>query len=493
MLNFLAHDGSMPDELSGWMEDFVSEAFGTSFDPEEIQDAEEVSRRAKRLWDRSGFSEPVRNVVRSSFEQAELMSMEAASNKIENLAKTMSNLLEVREGGVSLDVEKVQALIRSLSEDSSTLASLRKDVEERVREAAKEVGSHVKKAESKSRKQLAKSLEKFFKEGRSIAAESRELVKQQRLSEEKAIAERRESFRDDAPLKTFGKLLGFLAKIPVNHGSKVVVGETDILWDPANPVVVLAENERDKLNSLLKRILKETNKLVELANEAFESDIRILVHELEAGIQGEFQATGDSIKQAVDKHTKNAGINLDFQLPKLPRFDVDVQVKHIVESSVDEEKLNEERTRQVRRDSVGGKLKRGLGSLFGQSDWGYDTQTYFVEKTNLRLDLGQMRESLLQEVHESFSGLESNVNKYLKEDLGSRLDGYFKELDVRVRQIQGDLARSMGDRGKEKAVLSEFLARLKKMKSKSGNVASEAATLVNQIQGKVRLVRSTSP
>lgn len=497
-LSHLAHENSLPEELTGWMEDFVNEAFGTSVDPEELQDSEEVKRRAMRLWERSNFQNPIDAVVRSSCEQAELMSMEAAGNKMERLAKTLSNLLEVREGGLSVDVGKVQALIRSLSDDSSRLSALRVEVEKRVNDAAKSVGQKVKQEETRSRKKLTESLEKFFSEGRSIVESARKEAKQERKLEELALQQARENFRQGAILPTFGSWLdGVTSLIGARRVAPLAQALTENmqerLWNPEKPVVEVPEKDRAKLNSLLRGVLKETSKLTETANESFTSSVSILLKALEEGIGREFESTGNAIKEAVEKHTKVAGIKVDFQLPRLPRFDSDVQVQHIVDSAVNEREEEEQRTRMVERKSVGGKVKRFAGRLFGQSDWGYDTESYTVTKTTLILDLGDLRTKLIQSVQESFAGLGETATRYIREDLKEKLGEYFQKLDEQVKQLQGDLARSLGDRKKEQASLAAFMARLKQMKSRSSSVVSETATLVNQLRDQVNSSKAAVP
>lgn len=116
-----------------WVADFAKEAFGASFEDSELEEIEEVSRSANKLWKKSRFSTLLENVILAAQKNAAWYAIKSAASKTEHYAEKLENFLNIREISLSISAKTLQNEIESIKVDYEKIISCENDTKEKVK------------------------------------------------------------------------------------------------------------------------------------------------------------------------------------------------------------------------------------------------------------------------------------------------------------------------------------------------------------------------
>lgn len=424
----LQKDCSLPDVTThGWVEDFYKIIDGTWEKGEPIEyGKDELLNRAKKLWKKSKFEEPLNVVIRNAHAQSSLLLLGAAVEKLWDGAKKIHNLIDVREGGLRVAAKNLQETLDAIKIDidkTKTAESNAKNESEKIFGNVRErINSCFKGAEKNS----LKSLKVYFSTGKvPVGEEKKSEFSRRKINKdgEKDFDCGRRKLEFDDKIKQFeliSKIGNSLEKIVVDADAKLRYDIDEFL-----------KGFQDSFNEKIVIEVKEI--LGDLINRLSKNDFD-LVLELPAN-------------------------NLDFG------FDA-TELMAAVSGGAREENRNYLRD----DDGILASLKRGIGLLF-DADWGkteYSVQVYIV-------DFDIIDKSIRSKFKVVMDHYSSRISDEIETRLKENIDKFFGKFKEQIENVRGDLLQAQQDQqrsGEEQEALSTALQRIKK-KSRDCHVDSK--------------------
>ncbi|MGN6234323.1 MAG: dynamin family protein [Trinickia sp.] len=324
--------GWQAGQKESWVDTFGDKAFGLRYS-KFINDREEVAAACKDLWARSRFDAPLVNAVRYSHNNAARMAIQAAVAKLGEIAgedgdtaRGIGAMLNLRLQGLDLDAEQIERLIADLNAKLKSLGSRKAKVGKKLDDLVNEVRDNMK-----------TSLKGLTKEVKTKIKAAFEANAQQPEGEPSAIGKGRKS-RDAELVLEVQDVMEF----GVEAEAQVYLGR-------------IADEFKDYLEGRAEALFEDLNNVLEDSRKEFTA--------LRTMIQKDISE--------FEEHAAEAGLDgLKISVPKASRLSISVDAGdgggHLLKDK------SYTTTRYRDQDGFFAKVKRGVGSLFRQDDWGRD-------------------------------------------------------------------------------------------------------------------------
>ena len=116
-----------PDNIT-WIDDFSKLVLSPLDSPEKLQNLEFSLEVAGVIWQRSLFSLPIENIIKSAHEKAALISLEAAASKLVYYSKHASEHFQIKSTSLGMDIDNLNVSITSLINDINSLDVVKKSI-----------------------------------------------------------------------------------------------------------------------------------------------------------------------------------------------------------------------------------------------------------------------------------------------------------------------------------------------------------------------------
>lgn len=393
-----------------WIRDFAEEAFGRRWE-KYIDDPQEVKDGADELWQESGFSVPLEQVIIDAHQNAALEALRSATSKLSHAAQNAGDFFKASVGALSRDAKALQKNIDSLRQDIDSINQVEADTEKQLKLALDAMKKSIRVDASAVEKKINVELDSYLIEGRRIQKEEAEKLPRlgTKLTKKKQYKDKKEK---ESPVEKSNDL----DKQSDFDGVEVKDG-----------IVNLAN--KDKSNDFIRKI---------------EKSIQYIFQAAEIGIQGCIENGTTQFNQELDRQRTHSleriqesaqknldGFNIEIHLPKPKPISLDTSVAGILTNAV------QEKTKQVTRHKRKSNAWGWLCEKFGTDDWGWES--YKSNQDYYEVDLNLIRESSQQGVNNLFESAQVALDNDVYPQLHIGVEDFFKVFRKKIEHIRADL------------------------------------------------------
>lgn len=453
--NEIERSGTLKTNES-WVKDFAEEAFGRRW-KKIIDDPQEVKEGADDLWQESGFSVPLEQVIIEAHQNAALEALRSATSKLSHTAKNAGDFFKANVGALSKDAKALQRNIDNLQQDIDSINQVEVDTEKQLKHALDAMKKDIHSGANAIEEKINKKLNDYLTEGKS---------KEQKVADKKKEDEKNEKNRNVVPAlagvsKVFSEAIGKgtrkNSKPKDSKQNRVLEGR-----EVKDDVVTFNKLEgEDGANNFRSNI---------------EESIRHLLQTAEHGIQGCIERGVAGFNQDLDRQRTNSleriqesaqknldGFDIEIRLPQPKTISLDTSVAGILKNAV------QEKTKQVTHRKRQSGAWGTVCSWFGTDDWGWES--YQKNEDYYEVDLALIKKSSQQAVKNLFESAQVALDKDVYPPLQGGVEDFFKVFREKIEHIRGDLMS-----GIEKHRLDE--AQKKNILNHSTQMARETSSLV---------------
>lgn len=421
----IAINGKLPDpEKEPWVSYFAVKAFGELWDADDINDHDSVMRSAEKLWKKSGFHDPMENVIRAAHTNAALLSVDSAAEKLVKCATDIENFLGIRTGAFKHDVEKLQKDINNLKETLKTVGRLEANTKEKIESTLKNLEEETKKTVKDANTNSKGEVDKYFKEGKIAEKEAIAVaVAEQERAKHKGIIDR---FKGHSENKQHFNPDTTTLKFKDEDDAKKLI---KIMQEAVEKSIDGGKNELSKsIESMLENFRTDFGKDAEAA--------KVIISSINSTMNN------DGFKVSlIELDVKNLNKNL-----KNNEFSLREKIGNKTRSE----------TYRVKQDGWWGGCKR-----FFSDDWGYDERTRTVDEYIIVIK--DIKEFVIGVIDSDFASYTKAMNEEVIKPLSSDVDEFFNQLKRTIENVSGDLQQSIHQKentqGAELDALKECLER----------------------------------
>jgi len=160
-----------------WVEDFLDVA---NLDEDDYDDIGEIEKKLNKLWSKSNFSEPLKEVIEVAYDKAALMALDAATVKCVETANNINNFLQATASGLGKSTDELQHLVKAIQVDIDNVYRCEKDAQGIIESNLKKLDADIKKTTQLLKEKNKTQFEYFFKNGIHITKEIEESDEKQR-------------------------------------------------------------------------------------------------------------------------------------------------------------------------------------------------------------------------------------------------------------------------------------------------------------------------
>ena len=380
------------------------EVFGMDWEEElEESTAEELKRKAERLWKKSGFEPFLNGAITALMAEAAPRCIMSALKIARGRLTELSNDVQLRSSALSEDEAKLRREVGALENDLQSLEESRNRLQEVDRIKANLSQQLNNKLENLQQK-AKDSLETYFNEEEYQRAD---LLKKGGMATQ--------SF-----LNWVSKKFNFFE---INSQSSGVIEFSSLKAAEDFAEQAIASAKHNVVEPLLENVRKQVKKIIEQARQDITNSLDT--------------ETQPIIERARQRLNENFNVNLSLPTPNLDNKGVGnakVRVNH--------------KTKWVDQDY----------EIQGVEKWDFWQWLWlFPKKETIRVKRPEKKEDYytvsLQEIveksnkliEESIKNIKEGINEYLDEDFKQRVDSFFKELDSYLNNYRDTLIQAQKD------------------------------------------------
>ncbi|MDR2457313.1 MAG: dynamin family protein, partial [Clostridiales Family XIII bacterium] len=130
ILNF----GKLPSisNDSSWVSDFGKLAFGEFDYQSNLSDVEKVTKAAKKLWEKSGFLEPISQVIALGKANASFLAIDSTVSKLNNYKDVINNFLNIMYSSIDTNISDIQNEINLIENELLKIENIKKITNEKI-------------------------------------------------------------------------------------------------------------------------------------------------------------------------------------------------------------------------------------------------------------------------------------------------------------------------------------------------------------------------
>ena len=434
---------------TAWAEDFAQLA---NLDEHELTDKDEVNKSIEKFWKRSNFSLPLENVIKVAYEQAALMALKSAVDKIGDVSTKIHTYLSLKEEGLKMEVGKLKKLIGEISQDIENVASCEKYASSKLSEHLNRLHTEL--------DQITKDIVNKTKSdvNVSLGAAKKEMNKQE-------IENKNETLEGDFT-GGLASLFSRLKKKSNPEGihpdlQKYSLGEDVISFKSKKSAMAFVSD----VEGVVQANITEANKMIE---EAFEQMLARFDTDFTNIIVTDAQKTLDVLSNRLRKD----GIgDLRLKLPSNRSFKLEGGAVAVM-ADIIEEKV-ETRTRRVKQEGAWASFKG-----FFNDDWNHDDVEYEVKIPVVSVE--KIRANRIEAVDDYFKKISSDISERVKKPLTTATTDFFTEFRKIVEEIRGDLSNAMDTQKKGQKVQDQILEKIRIIKKPVPNLLAQSDALKNE-------------
>lgn len=454
-----------------WVADFADQAFGASWEEEDLQDDSGVRRAVEKLWKKSLFNQPMEHVIRSAYAGAAAFAIDSAAAKLIDNAERMESFLGLRETALKKSSSEIKSQIDSLMRDIDRIDASEKATKKSVGDTLLEVNKGIAALFGSIKGDAVEELALYFKEGKRIertqAVQRAEAEAKQRNQGLRPGRNRKPGKDADIDASTLVATLPAVGSAAVlfdilmkanalKEGRKKVSDEQDEAdFDPSDPV--LKFSDADKANRLMRRIQGSVDGAMRRAEDLIHTAMSTLLLHFRDDFSVRVEAAAQDIVDGLRERMSDEGFAVEVKIPDIRSLTLEFSAEEMLGDIVAEKTRMV--TRRRRQSGVVGTVCR----WFKTDDWGWES--YRETEEVFEIDILKVHASVLKGLEKTFKGMDKSVGQYIERPLKDGVAEFFSDFKAKVEHIRADLMQSIRDQEQsrsEKVDLGRRLAALKK-------------------------------
>ena len=461
------HD-ALPDATKHpWVEDFGKDAFGPRW-KSKIDDPTEARDAAEELWKESLFDAPLNGIIRVAHANAATLALSAAASKLEDFSDKLGRQIEIRETALSKSSKEIKSLINEVQADIEAISNAERSAKSAAKKVLSQLESNIQEGMQNAKRSANEEVERYFKEGNRINYEKEMEVLERETRERKEsrsnlVAKLNAIFARDTGSEDQGKASKAGRVRDFDEGS------TTIEFSDPNEAKALILRIKRAIDGLLRLTNKTIVRTIEKEVASFQQEFSLSV------IQQSQEALG-----SINHHLAEGGFEFSLRLPKLRNLRVEISAEAMLGEVV--QKRQGKATRYSEQSNwKGGGIKRWMGEIFGQYDWGYDELDVDVEYSVVSLP--EIRAAVTKGLKESMKRLDTGFSEQIEEPMSAAIEEFFDDFKGNVEHIRGDLLQSLREKTKSGEEQRELIESLKKHRKKASSCKKDSKKLKADIVG----------
>lgn len=434
-LSTLASRGRLPHHrTSAWVEDFGHLALG-GFWEEQLADPAKVRAAAAKLWQRSQFDLPIRQVVRKAGREAAVITLRAAVAKLTEHGRTIDNFMQLRRGALERETEDVQRLVAGLEQDIGAVAAMRSEAAEVIRQVTQVFETFIDTLQGETLRRLDTALVE------SLGGLARATTT---TTDDPTVTIPPEP----RPVPTAGGL-----GRPGGPRPAAAFGKRGLASRTVNPAAVselpvVRLESPDEAEMVARRLGTRVQSLFETSVRAAAAEFARTCSDMQISVGGALRGHVSGLLERAQSRLSERGIRLelDFPAPDLATVAADFAVTI--------------GTMMARRTEkrVGKRERGGLGAEMGRMLWGAESDTGFETFTYTdvyyEIDAKRLRGRLGTDFDSTVLEMRRKARDFVRETVEPTLENYFSALAAFLEGFRGDLLDGIADRGLDPAELA---------------------------------------
>jgi len=437
-LREIAESGALPSpEQAEWVEDFGERALG-SFWKEDVDDTPRVKKSAERLWQKSGFEEPLENVIGKAYEEAALIVIKSALERMSMYDEEISQYLKMRSGSIHIDIDILKKIITELEQNIKMI----QDVQE-------EAGT----LSETAQKYLTVSIEQVFKQGNATL---KKLIDNlfnhgKRLESARAKLEMEHSKKNKGYFSDFISIM-FKPKeqvyISINDSGLNVFSNKQEAIEFLSKIHVALEQDSSQI---FKRIQSEVNRYVESMEHQLQDQISQVIEPV--------------LERAASMLNDAFNLKISFKQHVIKPIEIDFE--SINEDSIDVKNVEKRKTRYIRK----------WYTLWLKEH----AESYTVYEDEYHIDTKRIGAEVIKNLAQSQKKLQKDIDKYITQELSKNLADYFNHLKTYLDKFLGNLMDGIQDKQKNEESLGKLLTAMENLISVVETHQQDIEPLIHEI------------
>ncbi|NMO94987.1 dynamin family protein [Paenibacillus lemnae] len=418
-LREIAERGCLPSpDQAEWIEDFGDRALG-SFWQEDIDDIPRVNKSAERLWQKSDFEEPLDRVIGKAYEEAALIVIQSALEKMNMYDEEILQYLKMRRGSIHIDIDSLKQIITELEHNIQLIQDVQEKAEALSDSAQKELSGTFDLVFNQGNETLKRLIDSLFRHGK-------------RLESERAKLERKNNKKNKGYMSDIISLFkpAQKASIPINEsGLNVFSNKQDALEFLNKIQSALVQDS----SQIFKQIQSEVNRFVESMEYKLQSEIRDKMEPV--------------LERAASKLNDTFHLKISFKQHAIKP--IQINFESLREDSINVKNVEKKKTRYVRK----------WYTLWLREH----TESYTVHEDEYHIDTKRMGAAVLENLKASQKKLQQDLDIYMNQELSNNLADYFNHLTSYLDKFLGNLMDGIHDKQKSEESLGKLLSAMESL------------------------------
>jgi len=435
-VNELQHANSL-NVKEPWVPDFGQIAFGEDWE-EDIEDAEDVKKKALKIWKRSGFEAPLKNVILEASNNAALLSLESALSQLESINSQLGQGVNSYKEAISISVGNLRDAIKNIESDKSKIESIQTQTKESLDEQSQAINSLIIALSQKAIKDTAEQVEQLFNHENNILLQQKE-TKKERKAEETEHLKPVDFIRNLFDRDSFNKSKDSNKSSKESFESLLKKGELkfeDYEKEEAKKLLAFINEALKEIQKHAhKKTLDELNKVITNSNNNINSQVE---DELK-----------DILRQASEK-LKDSGLTMALSLNKIPTSSRNMSLESI---STTVKKSTESRSYTRVKDSWFSKAANWLSD-----DWG--TETYYEDEVVYIIKIDDIKKKSSIAIEKAMDKISMNANQYLSNYIQPQIETYIDEVSSYLEKYRKTLIAGLSAQKKSKEAQELLIQKL---------------------------------
>lgn len=442
-------------EKEHWVADFAEKAFGSLWETDDINDNDSVMKSADKLWKKSGFHEPMENVIRAAHTKAALLSIDSAAEKLVKCANDVENFLGARRGALSQSAESLQQRISDLKHDMETVENMENAVQEDIELTFKSLEDQTKETVINAKEIIKEEMAGYFDAGMKIEKEESE-SKQQEIKKQRGEWEKKNPFG-----AIFSK----------HYSDKDWHRENMRHFDPNENYITF--RDKKKAEMVLENIQKSSEEAIANQRNILNGNIgKILKY-----FRDDFDKVAKSAKQIIvdiNSSMANDGFRISLKLPTTNKLDAIFRIDYFsLDDKLGHKTVTESYT--VKKDGLWSGFTNWLND-----DWGRESRTREVDE--FVIDMPQIRKIVNEGVDKTFGTYSVTMESEITKPLKLEVDAFFVELRATIENIRGNLQQGIRDQQNDRVELEALAKCLDQFLSNIMDVTKDSNALNEDVK-----------
>ncbi|WP_417698646.1 hypothetical protein, partial [Psychromonas sp.] len=414
-----------------WVPDFGEIAFGEDWE-EDIEDAEDVRKKAKRIWKRAGFEAPLENVVMEAANNAATLSLESALTQLETIHNRLNEGINGYKEAINTNIDSLRVAIKNIESDKLKIDSVQKQTQTLIVKQTQEMNTAILDL-AKATIQIAdKKVQLLFDNTQNNIF----LTKKKQ-----AKIESNEGGQIIDLSRIFSKFRGWRSTSTPSDKLESLIEKGEIKFE---------NSQKAEMKKLLKFINSALETIQQDAYKEVTTNLNKTITKAKNAINKSISSELEEVLNEAKKNLKDSGFTLSLSLNKISTSIKNIDTETI---STDVKKTSESRRRTRVKDSYFSKFTNWLND-----DWG--RETYYVDVDVYIVKVNDIKQRSNAAISNAMQGISDTANRFLLENVKPDIDAHITEVSRYLEKYRKTLLA--GARAKEQSQKNqeELIAKL---------------------------------